>query len=70
MDGRLAVGQEVEIVPNGATTRIRGLQTHRQKLEQVAPGTRVAANLTGVAHDDIGRGEVLTSPGWLKPTTA
>jgi selenocysteine-specific elongation factor len=70
MDGRLAVGQEVEIVPNGATTRIRGLQTHRQKLEQVAPGTRVAANLTGVAHDDIGRGEVLTTPGWLKPTTA
>jgi selenocysteine-specific elongation factor len=70
MDGSLTVGQEVEIVPNGTTTRIRGLQTHRQKLEQVAPGTRVAANLTGVAHDDIGRGEVLTTPGWLKPTTA
>ena len=70
MDGRLTVGQEVELVPNGRTTRIRGLQTHRQKLEQVAPGTRVAANLTGIAHDDIGRGEVLTTPGWLKPTTA
>lgn len=70
MDGRLAVGQEVELVPDGGTTRIRGLQTHRQKLEQVAPGTRVAANLTGIAHDDITRGEVLTTPGWLKPTTA
>ena len=37
MDGRLTGGQEVELVPNGRTTRIRGLQTHRQKLEQVAP---------------------------------
>jgi selenocysteine-specific elongation factor len=70
MDGRLAVGQEVELVPDGRTIRIRGLQTHMQKLEQVAPGTRVAANLTGIAHDDISRGEVLTTPGWLKPTTA
>jgi len=70
MDGRLTVGQEVELVPDGRTIRIRGLQTHRQKLEHVAPGTRVAANLTGIAHDDISRGEVLTTPGWLKPTTA
>ena len=70
IDGRLAVGQEVELVPTARTTRIRGLQSHRHKLEQASPGGRVAANLTGIAHGDISRGEVLTSPGWLKPTTA
>ena len=70
IDGALDVGQEVEVVPSGKTTRIRGLQTHRQKAEHAAPGTRVAANLGGIAHDGIGRGDVLTTPGWLKATTA
>ena len=70
MDGALSVGQEVELVPAGKTTRIRGLQTHQQKLEQASPGSRVAANLTGVAQDEIGRGDVLTTSGWLKSTTA
>ena len=70
IDGRLDTGQQVELVPSGRTTRIRGLQSHKQKLEQVAPGTRVAANLAGVAHEVVGRGEVLTTPGWLRPSTA
>jgi selenocysteine-specific elongation factor len=30
----------------------------------------VAANLIGVPHEEIHRGEVLTIPGWLRPTTA
>ena len=70
IDGNLSVGQEVELAGSGRATRVRGLQTHRTKLEQAAPGTRVAVNLTGVPHEDIGRGEVLTVPGWLRPTSA
>jgi selenocysteine-specific elongation factor len=70
IDGGLGVGQEVELVLAGRTTRIRGLQTHRRKLDQASPGSRVAANLMGVAHEEIGRGEVLTNPGWLESTTA
>ena len=70
IDGELSLGQEVELVPSGRTTRVRGLQTHRQKLERASPGSRVAVNLTGIAHDEIARGEVLTSPGWLRPSTA
>ncbi|HBD84008.1 MAG TPA: selenocysteine-specific translation factor, partial [Dehalococcoidia bacterium] len=70
VDGSLEVGQEVELAVSGRTTRIRGLQTHRQKEELAEPGTRVAANLIGVPHEEIHRGEVLTIPGWLKPTTA
>ena len=70
IDGSFSVGQEVDLALAGRTTRIRGLQTHRRKQEQAVPGSRVAANLTGVPHDGIGRGEVLTNPGWLKSTTA
>ena len=70
IDGTLQVGQEVELSVSGRSARVRGLQTHRNKLEQAAPGSRVAANLSGVSHETVGRGEVLTAPGWLRPTTA
>ncbi|MHB0859427.1 MAG: selenocysteine-specific translation elongation factor [Anaerolineae bacterium] len=68
IDGRLAVGQEVEIVPGGQTARIRGLQSHKVKAQEVEPGSRVAANLSGVTVDDLQRGQVVTTPGWLRPT--
>ena len=70
IDGTLNTGQEVELVISRKQARVRGLQTHRNKLEQATPGTRVAANLTGVPHEEIGRGEVLTTSDWLRPTTA
>ncbi len=68
-DGTLTVGQEVEIQPSGVKARIRGLQTHKQKIEEAVPGSRVAINLTGVGKDEVQRGEVVTSPRWLRPTT-
>ena len=70
IDGVLKAGQEVELAISGKTTRLRGLQTHRQKQDEAQPGTRVAANLMGISQDEISRGEVLTIPGWLKPTDA
>lgn len=68
-DGPLATGQEVEVLPSGLKARIRGLQTHKSRVEQAVPGSRVAVNLTGVSKDEVQRGEVMTSPGWLRPTT-
>jgi selenocysteine-specific elongation factor len=68
-DGTLATGQELEIQPSGLKARIRGLQTHKEKIEQAVPGSRVAVNLTGVSIDQVQRGDVLTTPGWLRPTT-
>jgi selenocysteine-specific elongation factor len=69
VDGALALGQEVELVPSGGRSRIRGLQTHRQRVERAVPGSRVAVNLTGVEHTAVPRGEVVTTPDWLHPTT-
>src|SRR5438552_3096113 len=45
IDGRFQVGQEVEILPRGKRTRIRGIQTHQQRHETANPGSRVALNL-------------------------
>jgi len=65
----LEIGQEVEIVPSGRRSRIRGLQSHGKKSDRALPGSRTAVNLTGIERDDIHRGDVLTTPGWLQPTT-
>ncbi|MBI2912918.1 MAG: selenocysteine-specific translation elongation factor [Chloroflexi bacterium] len=70
IDGSLKVGQEVEVVPAGLRARIRGLQTHGQKVETAPPGRRTAVNLTGVALDQLRRGMVVATPGSLEPTTA
>ncbi len=67
-DGNLRLGQEVEILPARHKARIRGLQTHKKKIEVAVPGSRVAVNLTGVRTDDLKRGDVVTIPGWLEPT--
>jgi len=68
IDGRLHNGQEVEILPRGLKARIRGLQTHKVKVELAIPPSRVAVNLTGVSKEQLRRGDVLTTPGWLRPT--
>ena len=66
IDGKLSKGQEVEIVPASVKTHIRGLQTHKQTSDTATPGSRVAANLTNISIEQLSRGDVLTTPGWLK----
>lgn len=67
-DGTLHVGQEVEVLPHGLRSRIRGLQTHKQKVDVAAPASRVAANLVGVDVTDLARGDVVAAPGAYRPT--
>ena len=68
IDGFFAVGQEVELAPSGMRGRIRGLQSHKARVEQSNPGVRLAVNLSGIARNDIQRGEFVTLPGWLRST--
>jgi selenocysteine-specific elongation factor len=63
IDGTLVVGQEVEIVPPGLRSRVRGLQSHKHKVNSIGPGNRVAVNLVGLEVDQLKRGMVLTVPG-------
>lgn len=68
IDGRLRLGDQVEIQPSGLKGRVRGLQTHKMKREVAHPGSRVAVNLTGVGRDEIQRGDVLARPGTVGST--
>ncbi|MCS5642378.1 MAG: selenocysteine-specific translation elongation factor, partial [Dehalococcoidia bacterium] len=68
--GSLKTSQEVEILPSGDKARIRSLQVHEKSQENVEPGNRLAVNLSGIDHVDVKRGDLITTTGWLKPSTA
>jgi len=68
IDGSLATGEEVEIVPAALKSRLRGLQMHKGRIDIAHPGSRIAANLVGVNTAQLQRGDVVTQPGWLIPT--
>ena len=68
IDGVLAVGQEVELAGSGRRGRVRGLQSHKTKVDHTQPGVRLAVNISGLSRDEVERGEILTTPGWLRPT--
>ena len=63
------VGEEVELLPSELRGRIRGLQTHGQQVGKALPGSRVAMNISGVDRDQVERGELVTTPGWMEATT-
>jgi len=67
-DGLFSTGDPVEILPQGISARIRGLQTHSKQIEEGKPGSRLAMNLSGVGVDEIRRGDVITKPGTLRST--
>lgn len=68
LDGRLKLGETLEIQPTGRQARIRGLQSHNEPVEVALPGSRTAVNLTGVEKDELQRGYVLSRPGAIHPT--
>ena len=67
-DGRLIVGDEIQVAQSGLTGRVRGLQTHKKKEEQALPGSRTAVNVSGIGTDQIRRGDVLIHPGQYQVT--
>jgi len=67
-DGHLAVGDDLVVLPRGVEGRVRGLQTHRHKVETAVPGSRTAVNISGVDVEEIQRGDVIAHPGDYRAT--
>jgi len=68
LDGSFKVGDQVEILPSGNKSRIRGIQNHKKKQQMAEPGNRTAVNLVGVEVNQLRRGDVVCLPGQLHPT--
>lgn len=66
--GKVAVGDEVTLLPSGATARVRSVQVHGHARELAQAGERVAIGLAGLSIGEAPRGEqVLSGAGW-RPT--
>ena len=67
--GHVGRGDELVVLPEGRGVRVRGVQVHDQPVDRAPAGQRVAVNLTGVAVDELERGDVLVSGGGrIRPT--
>ncbi len=63
--GAVAVGDDLELWPDGRTVRVRGLHRHDRPVDRVERGARAALNLGGVHHAEVVRGHEVAAPGYL-----
>jgi len=68
VDGHFSVGDEVVVLPGDTRGRVRGLQTHKRKVERAQPGSRTAINISGVDMDALQRGQVVAYPETISAT--
>ena len=68
VSGRIAVDEELVLLPSGRPVKVRGIQVHGEKHASAAAGQRVAVNLGGVEIAEITRGETLSAGGAFEPT--
>jgi selenocysteine-specific elongation factor len=55
--GVACIGETMTLAPSGHAARLRGLRVHDRDVRSVASGDRCAAHLSGIALDDIRRGD-------------
>ncbi|HCC54383.1 MAG TPA: selenocysteine-specific translation elongation factor [Desulfobulbaceae bacterium] len=68
ISGRIGVGEEITVYPQGHTAKIRGIQVHGQDVPLVEAGKRTAINIQGLDTEMIARGNMLATPGTLAPS--
>ena len=66
--GSIEVGQEVFLFPQGPGAKVRGLQVHGVEVKEAFRGQRTAMNLQGLDKSEIQRGQVVSTPGALRPS--
>ncbi len=68
LSGEVRTGDAVVIHPRGLTGKVRGLEVHSEPTELARAGMRCAINLSGVARDDLARGDMLSHPDAVTPS--
>ena len=63
--GEIATGDELRLYPRDRRVRVRGLQSHQEKVSRALPGRRTAVNLSGITTEEVQRGDVLAPPGLM-----
>jgi len=62
IDGSIRRDDQLVVEPGARSARVRGIQTLGAGVGAIAPGNRVALNLSGVAQDELHRGDCVVAP--------
>lgn len=68
--GHIRRDDEIEILPDRRSARVRGIQVHGASVEEAHAGQRTALNLQRLDLGEVERGMVLTAPGVFSPSAA
>lgn len=68
VEGSISVGDTLELYPPKVRTKVRSIESHGEKCENIHAGQRTAINLSGLKKDEIRRGFVLAKPGTMHTT--
>ncbi len=68
LSGRIRIGDTVELLPQKKELKIRGIEVHNKKVEEVGTGFRAAINIVGAEKEEIERGNVIAQPGFFEPS--
>ena len=66
--GTIGEGDELRLEPRGRAVRVRSVQVHDRPVERAEAGQRVAVSLPGVERRELRRGDVLVTPGTVRPS--
>ena len=69
ISGTLCPGEEIELLPSGKTSRIRGLHSGGHPVKQATAGQRTAVNLPDINVAEVERGMVLAAKGVFRATS-
>ncbi len=67
--GRIRVDDELVLLPQRKSVRVRAMQSLHAQRTKVGPGNRTAINLSGVSHDEVARGDALVRENEWHETT-
>jgi selenocysteine-specific elongation factor len=68
LSGKIKVGDSMDLLPEKKAVKIRGIEVHNKKVNEIGTGFRAAINLVGVEKEQIDRGDVLAQPGFFEPS--
>ena len=66
ISGRVAAGDELEVVGKDLRLRVRGVQAYGAAREVGRAGHSTALNVSGASREDVRRGDVVAQPGVFK----
>lgn len=68
MSGQVALGEKLEILPQGFVGRVRKIQAYKEEIDLARAGHSTAINISDTDYKEVTRGNVVGAPGFFQPS--